>query len=32
MPIRFFQRFKIAPGLTLNLSKWGGSLSVGPPG
>jgi len=32
MSFRFFRRFKIAPGLTLNLTKRGGSLSVGPRG
>lgn len=32
MPVRFFNRFKLAPGLTLNLSKRGASVSVGPPG
>ncbi len=30
--LRFWRRVKIAPGLTLNLSKSGGSLSVGPRG
>lgn len=32
MPFRFFRRVKIAPGLTLNLSKGGLSLSGGIPG
>lgn len=32
MGVRFWRRMKIAPGLTLNLSKSGGSLSVGPRG
>lgn len=32
MPFRFFRRFRIAPGLTLNLSKRGASVSVGPRG
>jgi tetratricopeptide (TPR) repeat protein len=32
MTLRFFRRIKLAPGLSLNLSKHGGSLSVGPPG
>lgn len=32
MSFRFFRRVKIAPGLTLNLSKGGLSLSVGIPG
>jgi len=32
MPFRFFRRMKIAPGLTLNLSKSGASLSLGPRG
>lgn len=30
MGLRFWRRIKIAPGLTLNLSKSGGSLSFGP--
>ena len=30
--LRFWRRIKIAPGLTLNLSKSGGSLSFGPRG
>lgn len=30
--VRFWRRMKIAPGLTLNLSKSGGSLSFGPRG
>ena len=30
--LRFWRRMKIAPGLTLNLSKSGGSLSFGPRG
>jgi len=32
MSFRFFRRIRILPGLTLNLSKSGGSLSVGPRG
>ena len=32
MAFRFWRRFKIAPGVTLNLSKSGGSLSFGPRG
>lgn len=32
MPFRFFQRIRIAPGLRLNLSKGGLSLSAGPRG
>lgn len=32
MPFRFFQRIRIAPGLRLNLSKGGVSLSAGPRG
>ena len=32
MAFRFFRRVRIAPGLTLNLSKRGGSLSFGPRG
>lgn len=32
MSFRFWRRIKIAPGLTLNLSKSGGSLSFGPRG
>lgn len=32
MAFRFFRRFRIAPGITLNLSKSGPSLSVGPRG
>jgi len=32
MSFRFFKRFQIAPGLTVNLSKSGLSLSVGPRG
>lgn len=32
MAFRFFRRLKIAPGLTLNLTKRGGSLSFGPRG
>ena len=32
MGFRFWRRIKIAPGLTLNLSKSGGSLSFGPRG
>lgn len=32
MAFRFFRRLKLAPGLTLNLSKRGGSLSFGPRG
>jgi len=30
MPFRFWRRIKTAPGVTLNLSKSGGSLSFGP--
>lgn len=32
MGFRFFKRINIAPGVTLNLSKSGGSVSVGPRG
>lgn len=32
MPFRFFQRFRIAPGLRLNVSKGGVSVSAGPRG
>jgi tetratricopeptide (TPR) repeat protein len=32
MAFRFFRRFRIAPGITLNLSKSGPSLSFGPRG
>lgn len=32
MAFRFFRRIRIAPGLTVNLSKSGASLSVGPRG
>lgn len=32
MPLRFFQRVRLAPGLTLNFSKSGASLSIGPRG
>ncbi len=32
MSFRFWRRVKIAPGVTLNLSKSGGSVSVGPRG
>ncbi|MCS6924493.1 MAG: DUF4236 domain-containing protein [Candidatus Binatia bacterium] len=32
MGFRFFRRVKLAPGITLNLSKSGGSLSFGPRG
>jgi len=32
MGFRFWRRTKIAPGVTLNLSKSGGSLSFGPRG
>ena len=32
MSLRFFRRVKIAPGLTVNFSKSGGSLSFGPRG
>ena len=32
MGLRFWRRKKIAPGVTLNLSKSGVSVSVGPPG
>lgn len=32
MALRFFRRIRLAPGLSLNLSKGGGSLSFGPPG
>lgn len=31
MGFRFFKRLNILPGVTLNLSKSGGSVSVGPP-
>lgn len=32
MSFRFWQRIKVAPGVTLNLSKSGGSVSIGPRG
>ena len=32
MSFRFWRRVKIVPGVTLNLSKSGGSLSFGPRG
>ena len=32
MNFRFWRRIRIAPGVTLNLSKSGGSLSFGPRG
>jgi len=32
MGFRFWRRIRIAPGLTVNLSKRGASLSIGPPG
>ncbi len=32
MPFRFWRRIRIAPGVTLNLSKRGASISVGPEG
>lgn len=32
MALRFFRRIRIAPGLTVNLSKSGASLSIGPRG
>lgn len=32
MGFRFFKRIRIAPGVTLNLSRSGGSISVGPRG
>ncbi len=32
MSFRFWKRIKVAPGVTLNLSKSGGSVSIGPPG
>ena len=32
MGFRFWRRIKIAPGLTFNLSKSGGSVSFGPRG
>lgn len=32
MAFRFWRRIKIAPGVTLNLSKSGGALSFGPRG
>jgi cytochrome c5 len=32
MPLRFFRRVRIAPGLSVNLSKSGASVSVGPKG
>jgi len=32
MSLRFFRRIRIAPGISLNLSKGGGSVSVGPRG
>ncbi len=32
MGLRFFRRIRVAPGVTLNLSKSGGSVSMGPRG
>ncbi|RMH36562.1 MAG: DUF4236 domain-containing protein, partial [Nitrospirae bacterium] len=32
MAFRFWRRIRITPGVTLNLSKSGGSLSFGPRG
>jgi hypothetical protein len=32
MPFRFFNRTRIAPWVTLNMSRSGPSISVGPPG
>jgi hypothetical protein len=32
MPLRFFRRIRIAPGVSVNLSKSGASFSVGPRG
>lgn len=32
MPFRFFRRLKLAPGISINLSKSGPSLSIGPRG
>ena len=32
MPLRFWRRVKVAPGVTLNLSKTGTSVSLGPRG
>jgi hypothetical protein len=32
MPLRFFRRVRIAPGVSINLSKSGASVSVGPRG
>jgi uncharacterized protein DUF4236 len=32
MPLRFFRRIRIAPGVSVNLSKSGASVSVGPRG
>lgn len=32
MPLRFFRRVRIAPGVSINLSKSGASVSVGPKG
>lgn len=32
MSFRFWQRIRLAPGVTLNLSKSSASLSFGPPG
>jgi uncharacterized protein DUF4236 len=32
MPLRFFRRIRIAPGVSINLSKSGASVSVGPRG
>ena len=32
MPLRFWRRVKVAPGVTINLSKGGASVSVGPRG
>jgi hypothetical protein len=32
VPLRFFRRIRIAPGLSVNVSKSGASVSVGPRG
>src|SRR5467141_580941 len=32
MPLRFFRRIRIAPGVSVNLSRSGASVSVGPRG
>jgi hypothetical protein len=32
MPLRFFRRIRVAPGVSVNLSKSGASVSVGPKG